>query len=144
MLFTQDRNRLRLFYCEAWNRYRSNAPVQPLEKQIGEVVSMHPEYHALLENREAALEMETHPELGDSNPFLHLALHLSIREQIGSDQPSGTGEIYRKLALKHGDSHRAEHLMMECLANELWKAQREGAPLDGASYVRHLENLQID
>ncbi|HFC53529.1 MAG TPA: DUF1841 family protein [Gammaproteobacteria bacterium] len=140
-MFTQDRNRLRLFYCEVWERYRNNLPLQPLEQQIGEVISMHPEYHELLEDREAALGMEANPELGESNPFLHLALHVSIREQIGSDQPSGIRKIHGRLLVKLGDAHRAEHRMMECLAAELWQAQQDGSTLDGAAYMRRLERV---
>ncbi len=50
MLFTEDRNQLRGFYCQAWKKYRNNAILQPLEQQIANIVSLHPEYHMLLEN----------------------------------------------------------------------------------------------
>ncbi len=141
MLFTQNRNRLRLFFCEAWERYRDNLPLQPLEQQIADVISMHPEYHELLEDRKAALGMEPDPKAGEGNPFLHLALHISIREQIENDQPSGIGKIYRRLLARAGDEHQVEHRMMECLATALWESQVEGSAMDGEAYMRRLKAL---
>ncbi len=141
MLFTQDRNQLRRFYCQAWKKYRSNEALQPLEQQIGSIVSLHPEYHLLLENEEMALEKDFLAELGESNPFLHLSMHLAIREQLDSRQPAGINGIYQALMAKHNDAHHVEHRMMECLANVLWKAQKEGAAPDDKTYLDCLKNI---
>ncbi len=141
MLFTQDRDQLRRFFCEAWNRYRSNAPLQPLEQMIGEIISLHPEYHPLLENEKKALASEFHPGQEEGNPFLHLALHLVILEQLGNDQPAGICDIRNKLLARYGDPHQVEHRMMECLANMLWRAQREGSPSDQLLYLDNLKSL---
>ena len=43
----------------------------------------HPEYHAWLEQGERALTAEFTPESGVGNPFLHLSMHLALREQVG-------------------------------------------------------------
>ena len=141
MLFTQDRNQLRRFYCQAWKKYRGNEALQPLEQQIATVVSLHPEYHMLLENEEMALEKDFLPELGESNPFLHLSMHLAIRDQLNSGQPAGITEIHQTLLVKHGDPHDVEHRMMECLVNALWKAQQENASPDDGAYLECLKNI---
>ncbi len=141
MLFAQDRNQMRRFYCQAWKKHRNNEPLQPLEQQISTVISLHPEYHALLENEEAALEKDFFPELGESNPFLHLSMHLAIRDQLNSDLPAGITEIYQALLNKHNDLHDVEHRMMECLINALWKVQKEGAPFNDSAYLRCLKSI---
>ncbi len=134
MLFSQDRSQLRRFYCQAWKRFRGGEKLQPLEQLIAEVVTIHPEYHSLLE-QEAATEQEFIPELGESNPFLHLSLHLAVREQASNDRPQGIGTLYQQFISKTGDIHEAEHGMMECLAEMLWKSTRKGIPPDEAAYL---------
>ncbi len=135
MIFSQDRGQLRRFYCRAWKRYKGREELQPLEQLVAEVVAIHPEYHLLLEQEETAAEKEFLPELGESNPFLHLSLHLAIREQAGCDRPKGITDLYRRIVSRTGDIHEAEHQMMECLAEMLWNAQRNGIPPDEDAYL---------
>ncbi|GAB4296329.1 MAG: hypothetical protein Kow0096_13690 [Thiohalomonadaceae bacterium] len=138
MLFGNDRTALRRFYLEAWRKLRNNQPLEPLERQVAEVVSEHPEYHALLES-EDTLAQDYTPEMGQSNPFLHLGLHLAIREQLGGDRPAGIVAAYRALLLRLGDPHTVEHHMMECLGQALWEAQRAGRAPDEAAYLACLK-----
>lgn len=138
MLFGNDRAALRRFYLEAWRKLRENETLEPLERQVAEVVSEHPEYHALLEN-DATLTQDYTPEMGQSNPFLHLGMHLAIREQLGSDRPAGIVTAYRTLLLRLGDAHTVEHHMMECLGQALWEAQRAGRAPDEAAYLMCLQ-----
>ncbi len=138
MIFTQDRSRLRRFYCQAWKRFRRGEELQPLEQLIVEVIAIHPEYHTLLEQEEKATEREFVPELGENNPFLHLSLHLAIREQSASDRPRGIAKIHQRLVSRLGEVHKAEHLMMECLAEMLWTTQRQGLPPDESVYLERL------
>ncbi len=135
MFYTQDRDRLRRVYIDAWAKARRGAPLEPLEREIVRVIGDHPEYHPLLERGEAALGGEYPPELGQSNPFLHMGLHLAIREQVALDRPAGVRAAYQRLRLARGDAHAAEHEMMECLAESLWQAQRQGTPPDEGRYL---------
>lgn len=137
MLFGNDRTALRRFYQEAWRKRRANEALEPLERQVAEVVSEHPEYHALIES-DAALAQDYTPEMGQSNPFLHMGMHLAIREQLGSDRPPGIAAAYRTLLLRLGDAHEVEHRMMECLGQALWEAQRAGRAPDEAAYLECL------
>ena len=89
--------------------------MEPLEQMIAAVVEQHPEYHSMLEDPNQALERDFTPEGGESNPFLHLSMHLGIQEQVGTNRPAGIAGVYRQLTLKCGDVHTAEHKMMECL-----------------------------
>ncbi len=135
MIYTQDRDRLRRVYIDAWAKARRGDPLEPLERQIAAVIGDHPEYQPLLERGEAALGGEYPPELGQTNPFLHMGLHLTIREQVSLDRPTGIRAIHRRVSLSRGDVHEAEHAMMECLAEVLWQAQRQGLPPDEGRYL---------
>jgi hypothetical protein len=80
------------------------------------------------------MEQEFTPEGGQTNPFLHLALHLAIAEQISIDQPRGIKAAY--FALRRTlEVHDAEHAVMECLAEALWHSQRDKVPMDGEDYL---------
>ena len=136
MLFSQDRNTLRKMYADAWQKHRNGDPLTPLEDQIASVIALHPEYHA--EITASDLGKDYLPEGGGRNPFLHLGLHLGVREQVATDRPPGVAGIFSARAATLGDRHEAEHRMMECLAETLWEAQRENRPPDEAQYMERL------
>lgn len=142
-MFGQNRDSLRQFYIEAWRKRCAGAPLEPLEILVAQVVAEHSEYHALLENADGALGREYLPELGQTNPFLHMGLHLALREQISTQRPAGVGEIHRAMLTRHGDAHAAEHAMMDCLVESIWQAQRSGGAPDEATYLACLQRLQM-
>ena len=137
MLYGSDRDDLRRVYVDAWSKARAGRPLEPLERGLVEVVAEHPEYHAVLESPDA-LTTEFSPESGRTNPFLHMGLHVAIREQLATDRPSGMRELYRKLLPRFADAHRLEHALMECLAQTLWEAQRKRKVPDETRYLKRV------
>ena len=102
-----------------------------------DVIVAHPEYHALL--REAAQAPEG-SEAG-ANPFLHLGLHLALREQLGTNRPAGIATLHQRL-LQHGATrHEVEHRMIDVLADVLWQAQSAGRAPDEQRYLEALQRL---
>lgn len=128
-----DRNEMRLLFVTAYRKRRDGAVLDPLEAMIAEVIGAHPEYHALLERGE--IEHDYTVEQGEANPFLHMALHMAIREQLSIDRPAGIRAAWRALAARLGDGHAAEHRMLECLGETLHAAQRDGRPPDEQAYL---------
>ena len=140
MLFTQDRTRMREMFFSAWKKHLHKEPLEPMEKQIVSLLNDHPEYHHLVENPDT-IDKDFTPEHGEMNPFLHLSLHLALREQVGTDRPGGIAAVTRSLLLKHGDGHTVEHLMIECLGEFLWDAQRAQREPDELAYLEKLKLL---
>jgi hypothetical protein len=134
MIFGQDRTELRRLFVEAWRRRVDQLPVEPLHDQIATVIALHPEYHALVEGP-AALERDWTPADGETNPFLHMGMHLALREQVATDRPAGIRAAFQRLTERLGDPHAAEHEAFECLGRALWEAQRAGRPPDEAAYL---------
>lgn len=134
-MFNPSRNEARQFLIDAWMKRRDNLPATPLETAAGELIAAHPEYHALLESGDAALTRDWLPENGETNPFLHLSMHLSIREQVSIDQPAGVAAHHARLARERGSALEAEHVMMDCLAEMIWQAQRHHTAPDPAIYL---------
>ena len=140
MLFSNNREDLRRQFIQAWQKAREGRPVTALEDQIASVVAAHPEYHALLEGGEDAVAREWTPEQGETNPFLHLGMHIAIREQVSTDRPPGIRAAHESLVRVLGDPHAAEHEMLECLGAALWEAQRAGRMPDEAAYLDCVRN----
>jgi hypothetical protein len=136
----QNRDQMRRMYLEAWRKFSAREPLQPLEAQLAAVIAEHPEYVAWLEAGEGAVGAEFTPEGGQSNPFLHMGLHLAIREQVATNRPAGITEVHQKLAARLG-AHEAEHSMLEPLAETLWEAQRQGSMPDEQVYLERLRKL---
>ncbi len=107
-----------------------------------EVIAKHPEYHGLLSrDPERVVDQDYDPTSGQLNPFLHLALHLAIYEQVAVDRPQGIRAVYTTLCQRHGDAHEAEHVMLEALGETLHAAQRTGNAPDEATYLQQLQQL---
>ncbi|MGI9270462.1 MAG: DUF1841 family protein [Woeseiaceae bacterium] len=138
MIFGQDRDELRKMYADAWKKYGDQLPLTALEEQIATVVAEHPEYHATVSG---LLNKDFTVESGETNPFLHMGLHLGIREQVATNRPAGIKKLFEQLAAKLGDPHTAEHQMIDCLAETLWESQREQRPPDETLYLERLQKL---
>ncbi len=139
MIFGSDRNELRRMYHDAWQKRRNGEPLSPLDTQIADVVAEHPEYHSTIENDDT--DRDFLPEGGTANPYLHMGLHLGLREQIATNRPQGIRAVFDALRHRLGDPHDAEHRMIECLAETLWEAQRNGAAPDELRYLERLRQL---
>jgi hypothetical protein len=138
-VFEPTREQAREFFFETWRKYRAGEPLAGLEALALEVILAHPEYHRVLEDRERSSAREYFPELGETNPFLHLSLHLALEEQLSIDQPPGIAPRFAALAARRGDRHTALHEAIECLAEMLWRSQRDHAPPDAAAYLECLK-----
>ena len=133
-MFNPSREQVRRFFCDAWKKHLERLPLAGAEITTADIAARHPEYHALLADANAAVAQEWMPEGGQMNPFLHLSLHLAIHEQVSIDQPHGIRAAFERLRQRM-DPHDAEHVLLECLGETIWQAQRNGGPMDAAAYV---------
>jgi hypothetical protein len=134
-MFQPSQQDVRAFFCGARRKQREGTPLSPIEAQAAGWIDEHPEYHAVLDDEPAALAADYRVEGGRENPFLHLAMHLSITEQAGIDQPTGIRQALQLLAARCGTLHGAHHQVMECLGEMIWQSQRSGLPPDGQAYI---------
>jgi hypothetical protein len=140
-MFSNDRNQMRQVFLQAWGKHNENQELEPLEQLIVSILNQHPEYQALLENEDKALDRDYLPESGETNPFLHMGMHIAIHEQLSTDRPMGIAALFQQLVMQAGDPHEAEHHVMDCLGEMLWRAQRDGRMPDEQGYLACLRNL---
>lgn len=143
-LYNPSRDQVRQFFFETWAKFKQSAVLTDLEKIAVQVIQMHPEYHTILDSPELHIFQQYFPEMGETNPFLHLSLHLSVIEQLNINQPIGITEVYDKLrqgynAEKLESNHMAQHDLLECLAETIWQSQHNNEPLDSANYLSRLK-----
>ena len=134
-MFAPNQNDVRRFFCDTQAKLRQGLPLTPMEAIAAGWLDAHPEYQEDLADLDAALVREYTVEGGRSNPFLHLAMHLTIEEQLSIDQPHGIKQAVELLAAKRGSMHEAQHEVMECLGEMVWASQRSGLPPDGHAYL---------
>ena len=127
-----DRDSLRRQWRDAWQRYRSGTLLEPLQASLVAVITAHPEYQPCMDSDSAS---------GADAAFLHLGLHLALREQLATDRPSGIRVVRQALETRGLDAHAAEHRMMEVLADTLWEAQQARSAPDERTYLRDLRNI---
>ncbi len=141
-MFNPSRDDARRFFFDTWRKYRAQQPLEGLETTVLDTLLAHPEYHALLDQPGRYLERDYPPEFGETNPFLHLSMHLAIAEQLGIDQPPGIRAHYQALLEKTGDAMHAQHEIMDCLAEMIWQAQRHSTAFDPLIYFACLDKKQ--
>ena len=137
----QDREALREAWRTAWRRHLERLPLEPLQLQMVDLIGMHPEIQVALGATAPDADRATGGASESTNSFLHLALHLALREQLATDRPRGISAIHRQLCVASGGIHAAEHRMIEVLAETLWEAQRAGREPSEQHYVEALRRL---
>ena len=139
-MFAPSGDEARRYFFDTWKKYRAGEPLSALEQTTLTVITLHPEYHALLDDADRNLDRDFTPADGAINPFLHLSLHLAVEEQLSIDQPPGVRAAYERRLAVTGSAHDAKHALLECLGETLWQAQRAGTAPDSAGYLECIGN----
>lgn len=134
-MFNPSQEDVRRFFCSVYTKSRDAQPMDAIETLAGQWIAEHPEYHADLQDLEAATKRIYPADGKQTNPFLHLSMHLSISEQCSIDQPRGIRQAVELLTHKRQSLHLAHHEAMDCLGTMLWESQRAGRPPDGQAYI---------
>ncbi len=138
-MFNPSRDQVRQFFFGVWDKYRNKQPLEGAETLALIVILDHPEYHGVLENPDRYQDRDYLPEHGETNPFLHLSMHLALAEQVSIDQPPGIRDLLEQLSIKLGERMAAEHAAIDCLAEMIWQAQRQGTAYDAGLYFECLK-----
>lgn len=138
-MFKPSREQARQLFFDTWRKYRQREVLSGIETIALEVILQHTEYHPILDDAERYLGKDYLPEMGDTNPFLHMSMHMAIKEQLSINQPIGICQRFARLQKNTGDEHVAAHQMMECLAEMIWQAQRNQTTPDAGIYFDCLD-----
>ena len=123
-MYNLNQSDVRSFFFDLSAKAEKKESLTDLEKIAHSIILEHPEYANILKNKEKYLEYNWSVENGETNPFLHLSMHLSILEQLSIDQPFGIKDLFKKLCIKFSNEHDATHQLIDCLGEMIWQAQR--------------------
>jgi hypothetical protein len=135
-VFNPSREEVREMFFATWRKYRAGEPLAGIEALALEAILLHPEYHAVLD---APQRYRDRDYVDETNPFLHMSLHIALAEQLSIDQPPGISSLLKRIEMRKGEKHPALHEALECLGETVWRAQRDGLPPDAAAYLACLE-----
>lgn len=138
-MFNQDRTALRQQYFNAWQKYHAKQLLSPLDSQVVQVILDHPEYQDTIEHSEKYSDHSF--EADDINPFLHMSMHLALRDQISTDTPVGVKSVFERLLLRQGDALMVEHEMMRILTDHIWIMLKQQKGFNASEYLEHLHRL---
>jgi hypothetical protein len=134
-MFSPSQADVRRFFCSTYSKALAGSPLEAIETIAAQWMDEHPEYAADFADEAAALRAMGEVKEGQTNPFLHLSMHLSISEQCSIDQPRGIRQAVELLTHKRNSLHQAHHEAMECLGTMLWESQQSGRAPDGHAYI---------
>ena len=134
-MFSPSQADVRHFFCSVYAKAQAGTALEAIEIIASQWMQEHPEYAADFADEEQALRTMGDVKEGQTNPFLHLSMHLSISEQCSIDQPRGIRQAVELLTHKRNSLHQAHHEAMECLGQMLWESQQSSRPPDGNAYI---------
>lgn len=140
-MFSSDRGTMRDVFYRAWTKHTRGETLEGVEALVVVIAQQHPEYHPLLQNPDSSRDRDYRPDNGQTNPFLHMAMHIAIEEQITTDQPRGIRHRYQQLLTQWPDAHAVQHRMMECLAETIGQIAHGGQAPDETGYLACLGRL---
>jgi len=132
---------MRDVFFSAWEKHANGEVLAPMEAMILQVIELHPEYKKIVSNRRKNRDRDHFPEAGDTNPFFHMGMHLTVLEQIGNDQPAGIRACFDAVLSRVGNEHDATHVVIDCLSEWLAEAQPGGQQLDPSEYLVRLKRV---
>jgi len=137
-----SRHQARQFLFSTWYKYKHQGSLSGMEEIALNVILLHPEYQSILDDTERYHDKDYPPEMGNTNPFLHMGMHIAIKEQLSIDQPVGIRDRFDRLLKKNGNEHDTMHQIMECLAEMIWQAQRSQSTPDPSIYFECLDKQE--
>jgi hypothetical protein len=130
----------RASYADIWRRGIAKEPLEGEDALFFEIMQQHPEYSHCWEHA---------AELGDRevlihgvNPFLHIAIHSVVENQIAQRNPPETDQALFRLTRSGLDRHDALHHILQVLTPLMWDVMQKKVPFDNETYRRRLRAIK--
>lgn len=122
-----------------WELVKAGGELDEEDARLAEVLEQHPDYYDVWE---AAQSMEKEEVTRDGvNPFLHVAIHQVVENQLAENDPPQTAGTLAALRRAGYDRHDAIHMIGRVVSDEIFEILKEERPFDEAAYVAALEDL---
>lgn len=129
----------RNYFYQIWTSAKEGKTdeLKPEERQLVKIMFEHQEYRNQFEIADILDDHIFDPER-ETNPFIHVAMHSVIENQLALRQPIEAYQFYLGLRKKKLSHHEALHLLMAIMAPLIFKVVRSHDAFDEGYYVRLL------
>jgi Domain of unknown function (DUF1841) len=139
-----SKDEVRKIWCEVYTKSMNSGELTEMEAAMASIIALHPEYEWVLGEVAVAVTHEFSIDCWESNPFLHLSLHLAIAEQLKSGGQNDVHEVFAEMAVLADSRHEAEHFAMGCLAASISESRRKRTALTTDNYLKLLRQKLED
>lgn len=138
--YAELRHLTRSYVGLVWELVLVGAELEGDKAVLARILKQHPEYSDIWEQ---AADLDPHEEVlrDGANPFVHVAIHQTIENQISERTPPQTAETLEALMQAGYTRHEAIHAIGNVLAEEIYEILRDKRPFDEAGYVQALREL---
>jgi len=129
----------REYFCRIWSGAKEGKieAFTSEERKLVSIMFEHPEYRRQFEMIDSVGDHEIDP-APEANPFIHVAMHSVIENQLASKKPIEVYQFYLALRKRKLDHHDAVHLLMAILAPLIFRVLHSKETFDEGRYVRLL------
>ena len=99
-MFNPSREQARRFFCESWRKHRERLVLEGAEATAADLIAEHPEYHALLEDPQAAVERDAEQTRWVTVQF-DGGVNSKLPWQFAPQQPSMRVQVGRQYEAKY-------------------------------------------
>ena len=110
-------------------------------KQLATIMLEHQEYHNQFEIAGHLHDHEYHVDR-EGNPFLHIAIHAVVENQLEAKDPIEVFQFYNAMRKHAVPRHDIVHMIGAILAPLIFDVKQEGKPFDSGRYVRILKKCK--
>lgn len=138
--YTELRYLTRSHLSLIWELTMAGAELEGEEATFAKILKQHPEYFDIWER---AGILDPHEEVlrEGANPFVHVAIHQTVENQIANHTPPQTAETLEALMQAGYTRHEAIHTIGAIVAQEIFEILRDNRPFNEAAYVEALRDL---
>lgn len=129
----------REYFCRIWSGAKEGKIEEftSEERKLVSIMFEHPEYRRQFEMIDSVGDHEIDP-APEANPFIHVAMHSVIENQLALRQPIEAYQFYLGLRKKKLSHHDALHLLMAIMTPLIFNVVRSHDAFDEGYYVRLL------
>ncbi len=122
-----------------WQLAQAGAELDGRDRRLAEVLGQHPEYHHVWKDVESLGGEDL--TLDGVNPFVHVAMHHVVEDQLANNDPPQTALTLEALLKAGTDRHDGVHAIAAVVAQEMYDMLRVGRVFDRDAYVEALHDL---
>ena len=127
-----------------WEDSKAGKALEGEEKVIAHLMKQHPEFHQQFEMADvyADIDLQYDPDK-EVNPFLHIAIHTIVENQLAANDPPEVAEFFKRRKYKNETRHETSHMVGVLIMEHIFEIVKNGVSFDLDRYKRNLKKYAV-